>query len=303
MKDWKLHLGWAIVTPLLALIWGQWTAARQEQEVQVRERDAEARPGNSPARNEQTPAPKSDTPPPRPPSASEPASEEQAYVDEIRRLFRSSVRADHWEASRRLVRIPRGPVMNELILDQLACPEETLRYSAISNLAAFMKAESVPLLVNVLKNDPDWGNRSLAAGHLGKYGGPSEIAPLLEAVHDREHGVQVAAAGSLRRLGQPGPAEELSGRIAERLGNPDGAVRREVVYDLGRLGVPSAVPVLIRCLTDSNGDVRSSASSELAEFEDPKMYSTLEALLKDPNPLVAEGAQAAIERYKMLHKK
>lgn len=298
MKNWKTHLAWAVATPVFAFSWGRWCVARQEPQVVVRERAAEVR--EEPPRNRPDPAPAPKTLSPAPPAflRADMPDDDQGYVDSIRRLFRSNDKKDCWEAARRLRRIPAGPLMNELLYDELACKDANLRYSAISSLGEALKADSVPLMLSLLKTESDGPSRRMAAEYLEKFGGPAAIEGLLQAVHDPESYVRLAAAAALNRLGQPGPAEALVPGIAAGLDSPDGGIRRDALYDLIRLHLPSVTPILVRCLRDPDGDVRKDASHGLGASADPRVLPILESLLKDADPKVAEAAETAISIYK-----
>jgi HEAT repeat protein len=306
MNHWKIHLAWAVATPIFAFCWGRWSLARQEPDFRRREHASENR-----TREQQT-RPSAPSPAAVPasipktvaaPVAGEPVSEEQAFVDEIRRLFRSDDKSDLWEAARRLGRIPKGPLLNELLLDQLACKEHHLRYEAINSLADSMKADFVPLLLGILKTDDTGSNRRFAAQYLGTYGGPGAMEALLQACQDPDLTVQIAAANSLNHLGQPGPAEALVPRFAKGLESPDGGVRRDAVDDISSLTLDSALPLLLRSFRDPDGDVRDSASRGVSLLDAPGLLPMLEGLLKDPDPKVVEAAGSAIARYKLRYRK
>jgi HEAT repeat protein len=193
--------------------------------------------------------------------------------------------------------------MNDLLLEQLACKDPNLRYSAINGLADSIRADCVPLLLNILRTDDTGFNRRFAAQFLGTYGSSGAMGALLQACQDPDLTVQIAAANSLNHLGQPGPAEALVPRLAKGLESPDGGIRRDAVDDISSLTLDSALPILLRSFRDPDGDVRDSASRGVSLLDAPGLLPLLEGLLKDPDPKVAEAAGSAIARYKLRYRK
>jgi hypothetical protein len=306
VKNWKIHLAWAVLTPLLAALWGRWCVAPWEPEVLGRDRTIEvgvrAEPGRRPpsvasTAREPVPEDATGTPAPLRTEASAP-TEEQAFVDSIRRLFESERSEDWFEASRRLCRIPKGPVRVDLLRGELGCKGSRFRYEALNYLEGDLGPEVVSFLQDALRSDPEASNRSYAAERLGIHGGAATANLLLEACRDPDPQVHLTAAASLNGLGQPGPAEDLLPSLAAGLNDSDDAARREATENICRLKLVSAIPVLLRCFRDSNGDVRFTASRGLAELEAPGLLPALEELRKDPDPVVGQLAQSTILLYR-----
>jgi len=293
VKDWRIHLAWALAVPVIAFLWGRWTVERREPELRARVAIVE---GHSP-RPKQASMPTAMPAQIPSPAPSPFPGEDGDYVAELRRLLRSEKKADRSEASRRLRRLPDGPEKRELLLLELASPDDELRSSALNDLTQLLGADAVPLVQNMLKSDPEAYLRRIAAEILGVLGGTGTIEALLSAVHDPERFVQVTAAGALNRLGQPGPAEDLVARVAADLSSPDAANRREAVKDLTLLKLPSIIPIVLRSLRDSDGGVRLQAAMGLGELDSPDLLPSLEALRKDPDPNVVDAAENAITRY------
>jgi len=289
VKDWKIHLGWALAVPLIAFFWGRWIETRGEQERQTRGTVVDGnrrRPGQLSISSSRR-------------SAESPISPEpQDVVAEVRRLLRSEKEEDRSKGERLLHRVPDGPEKKELVLLALASPDPELRSSALNDLLQLFGPDAVPYVQAMLKSDPEAYLRRTAAELLGVLGGPGTMEALLSAVHDPERYVQVTAAGALNRLGQPGPAEDLVPRVAADLSSSDGAVRGEAVKDLRLLKLPSTIPILLRSIRDSDGDVRGRAAAALAELDSPDLLASLEALSNDPNPDVAGEAKIALIRYR-----
>lgn len=293
MKDWKIHLAWALAVPLVAFLWGRWTATGPEPAP----RAGVAQVGGGPRVPEQAPG-RGSAPAgtPVPPVAAIPPETED-ILTELRRLLQSRKKEERWEATIRIYRVPDGPEKKELLLLELASPDHSIRSSGLNELIRLLGPDAVPLLHKLLKSEPEAYLRRSAAEVLGTMGGSGTLEALLGAVHDPERYVQCTAAGALGRLGQSGPAEELVPRVSADLSSPDGAVRREAAKDLTLLRSPSTIPILLGCLRDSDGGVRLQAAMGLGEQDSPGLLPALEALRKDPDPGVVEAAENAITRY------
>lgn len=288
MKDWKIHVAWALSVPVFAYLWGRWTLVHLESERHSPMPVVEDRSINpmQPSMSRASPSPES------------PPGEVEDEVSFIRRLLRSGKEADRKEGSRLLRRVPDRSKKKELILLALNSPDAELRSTALNDLLDSFKDEAAPYVQAMLKSDPEAYLRRIAAELLGVLGGSGTIEALLSGVHDSERYVQATAAGALSRLGQPGPAEELVPRIAADLSSSDAAVRKEAVKDLWLLRLPSTIPILLHSLRDSDGDVRLQAAVSLGELDSPDLLPSLEALRKDPDPNVVDIVEIAITRYK-----
>jgi HEAT repeat protein len=199
-------------------------------------------------------------------------------------------------------RIPKGDVRIELYREELSCKGAGFRYTALWRLHDLLGADEVPILKTILRSEPEAYVRRLSAQLLGLHGDPGTLDVLLQAYRDPDPTVQVTAAASLNRLGQPGPAEEIFPRLAPSLRDPDGAVRREAVGDICRLGLLSSAPLILQSFRDSNGDVRFAAARGVVDLDPPGLRSTLDELRKDPDPNVVEAADFAIKMYERAHK-
>ncbi len=72
-------------------------------------------------------------------------------------------------------------------------------------------------------------------------------------------------------------------------------VRRRAAIAVGRVGLPEAVPALVRLLqTDADGEVRQMAAFGLGLIGDPSAAEPLRAAVADPLPLVAGRAAEAL---------
>lgn len=119
---------------------------------------------------------------------------------------------------------------------------------------------------------------------------PTEFAPLIAALSDKE-GAAEAAAIALGRLG-PLAVEALK----SRLGSPDDTVAYYASKALTTVG-REAVSGLLPLATTGNPAARWAAIT-LGEIRDPKAASALEALTQSPDADTAFVAQAALSKVK-----
>jgi HEAT repeat protein len=85
------------------------------------------------------------------------------------------------------------------------------------------------------------------------------VGPATELLGSRERWLRVAAADAMGALASP----ETVTLLAERLGDPDPAVRRSVVIALLRIGSPAARPALRLATRDADREVRVYAFEAL----------------------------------------
>ncbi|MGI9951659.1 HEAT repeat domain-containing protein [Moorellaceae bacterium AZ2] len=166
--------------------------------------------------------------------------------------------------------------------------------------------------------------RALAAEILGVLAVDRAVAPLLEALADREEGVQMAAAAALVSLKDPRCLEPLSLALAEprripparvaqimaafgpqsipyllpavRTGPEEVAVR--AVEILGNLGEASVLPLLGECLHASSPALRTAAAGALGETGLRDAAGYLLPALEDPEPKVRSAAALSLGRLR-----
>jgi hypothetical protein len=99
-------------------------------------------------------------------------------------------------------------------------------------------------------------------------------------------------AGAARAAQPQVKVEDLTKALAE---DPNYKVRVQAALVLGRLGDHSAVPALIRALSDQNKTVRAIAAQALGQLADPNAADSLRDLLKrEGDPFVRSQTEKAL---------
>ena len=88
------------------------------------------------------------------------------------------------------------------------------------------------------------------------------------------------------------------GDLAGRLADPDPALRRIAVIELGDTSDPTALPPLLAALQDEVADVRLQAAQALEAFDGPDAAAGLAAALSDADSRVAEAAATSLAELK-----
>jgi len=309
MKSWRIHLVWAVVTVVSSAAWAQRAVRTREVEFLEREkvlqvRIVEAKKAAPPVVAE--PVPVSSAPAALPVAFPEPAAPEYEYevisedrptVETLRKLMQSG--QDVWRAYQVVQRMKKSPLKTQLLQELFESKEPQVRRAVLYLLQESLGAEAAePILQQCLRSDPAPEVRESAAQQLGAIDTPGSVEALLQAFQKDELKVQIVCAAALVGRGQPGPAAQLLPRFAALMDSPDGALRRQAVESLGRLGSPQAMPLLARALRDTNGDVRLEAINSIWTNEDPAIVALIEPLLNDPVEAVRDTAKTFIEDAK-----
>jgi HEAT repeat protein len=133
-----------------------------------------------------------------------------------------------------------------------------------------IRAKDVDVLIDALR-DPE--NRAWAARHLGKFGDPSAIGPLIRLLTVRDFHTRAAAA---RALGQLRAREAVPSLIASADEGPEDVMRAWSIDSLGKIGSVEAVPTLIETLASEHKGLRRTAAVALGEIGDPCALPALE---------------------------
>jgi hypothetical protein len=294
LKNWRSHAVWAVVTVLVAGIWGRVVAYRFSESAPP---SAAARPAAAPS----PPDAPSDQPRPPGPVAAAKNAPAPAAVSEEQKIRKLLSQPETWlEGFRRLQRHPDRALQIALLRDMaLHGEQESVRHNAIYELATLQGREAAPLLMGVLrKEDEHESLRALSARKLGEIGAVEATDLLLQGFRAGKDELPIEAANALFKLGVPGPAGEYLERCAKAFESPDSGVRRRAVEEAGQVEQPSAVPLLIRALRDSSGDVRAEAVTQLSYTMSPEAAAHIEPLTRDPNPDVAAAARRGLETLK-----
>ncbi len=313
MIAWRIHLVWLALAVVGAAAWGKHVASRTEREVEARRTAAIRRPelqkgskdtlapeavSTSPlAPNTIKPLP-SEAPNSPTSNSSEARPTEVLTPEKIGTLLRSKNREEARRGVRAIEKLADRGATLALLREALIHPEEGVRERALDILRKLGGPEAAELLAHTLRTDQEDDVRERAARHLGDIGGPIALAALQEAAGGGPMDVQVAASGSLNKLGQPAAMQTLLQQIGRMLENPDGAVREDAVGYLDDLRTPSAIPQLSMALRDSNSDIRRDAIEALEDLALPEVIPLLEHALSDPHPSVVRDAKEALEKLR-----
>lgn len=159
-------------------------------------------------------------------------------------------------------------------------PKIEVRQSAAKALGNTQHPAALPYLMEALHDSYWWYEREYAAGDLLtaiETMGGAAVAPLIEALQDKEGTVRKFAASLLGRLGDPRAIEPL-GMALYDLHHEVGKVSAE---SLARFGVP-ALEVLVEALSHPEMWIRIHAIEALANIKDGRITPILLEMLKDP---------------------
>jgi HEAT repeat protein len=200
-----------------------------------------------------------------------------------------------------------APRARPALLEGLDDAEQDVRKSALTGLKTLARVEDLPRLARVMDEDL-WEHAQWAAEAMAALGHPGQ--EMLERLALEEH--NPAAAHHLALQGDPRGREVLAALLDDAAG-PEAAARREdaaeflrdlkdercipyfakvlkttthwrgsfIAHELGRIGTPEAVAVLIQALSRETTHVHRGALHGLREARDPAACGALIACLFD----------------------
>ena len=172
------------------------------------------------------------------------------------------------------------PVLVELLKED---PSPDIRRTAALSLGKVADSNGIPALTVSLK-DPDSLVRKYSAWSLGKMETklPKDSAlALIMALGDSSLEVKQAAATALANVV---PEEELVNLLRQVLAISETSTRRSVVQALSELEIPSAYQVFLAAVKDADPRVRQIAISGLGELADSRALIVFRKyLLNDPD--------------------
>jgi HEAT repeat protein len=144
-------------------------------------------------------------------------------------------------------------------LEALISGERSLRLRGLHGLAAIGDAETVPSLVQILKEDPDPDLRAEAARALGGIGDARASIPLYEAIESRFPPVREQAVISLLAIGDEGVGDYLIGKL--QAGHDPG--EPEILRLLALIPDPALVGQLEPYLKHEDDEFRTLAAAAI----------------------------------------
>ena len=146
-----------------------------------------------------------------------------------------------------------------MLIEHARCPDHDVRKFIIDVLGDIAAPEAVPVLTVGLE-DTDSNVRAAAAENLGKLRSREAVPALLKAMKLPDLLLQFTILDALSRIAEPLPLAELLSYKDEKL------LRKALIDCLGKAGDASAVPELVKALTDPMRNVRESACLAMVEI-------------------------------------
>ena len=148
-----------------------------------------------------------------------------------------------------------------------------------------------------LLKDADQDVRSAVAEAVERLESTGSIDELLHALKTGNTGSRVAAIFALGEIG----GDRVVAPLVYCAGRPEEDIRSAAVEALGRLAVPSTLPVLLDRLDDKNAAIRARAIAAVAGFPpSPLLYERLRLFLDSADGAVEAEAALALARLKDL---
>jgi HEAT repeat protein len=305
MKNWKIHLAWAMVSILAAVLWGRIvrmrisTALETDHDIVKRTNVDTSKHGPPDPLPTKINRPRvQEDPLSAIPSAASAGPQAPMTPDQIRTMLRSrSQWGQGFEALKRLEdRSLKLSILAELF--GLRKIDVRIPISAYMQLAEMGGPDAAEQIEKGLALAEDEAMQIRGAKALGQAGATRSIGVLLELYQTGSLDLKVACASSLSKLGHPGPAAEVLATLSRSLDDLDGGIRREAVESIASMGIPSTLPMLTRALRDQNGDVRIEAILGLETLGLPEVIPIIEQFFNDPNASVAQDARNAVKRLR-----
>jgi HEAT repeat protein len=166
----------------------------------------------------------------------------------------------------------------QALLLALKDPEDEVRIAACLGLGVFKEPSTFDDITNVLLDDPKIEVRQAAAKALGNTGHPAALPYLMEALHDSYwwYEREYAAGDLLSAIEKMGMAAVAP--LIEALQDKEGTVRKFAATLLGRLGDPRVIEPLGMALYDLHHEVGKVAAESLARFGTSALEVLVEAL-------------------------
>lgn len=136
-----------------------------------------------------------------------------------------------------------------------------VRSGAVQSLADLARAETLPVLLEALK-DRNSDVRWIATQALGQIAGSTAVDALIPMLSDEDREVGRIAAQGLGRQGDSRAVPHLIAAMRENYA----PLRESAIVALGQLADRRALPALQEVLQDTNQQVRRSAEVALARF-------------------------------------
>lgn len=177
---------------------------------------------------------------------------------------------------------PSVPVLGICLSD----PHALVQEAASTVLATIADERVLAPLIDALRNR-DWIVRMHAAKALGRIGQAAAIVPLVPLLQDPVKAVREEAVAALAAIGEPAIPSLLSS-----LKSPEWLVRLHAVEALGKTKSPAAVePLLTALFNDQDSAIKEDAVRALGQIGDGRAFEFLVQVMREPGlrPLAVEA--------------
>jgi len=139
-----------------------------------------------------------------------------------------------------------------------------------------------------LLKDPSFEVRTAVAAAIERLEGANDLNGILQTLKTGSMGERIAAIFALGEIG----GEKVVAPLVYCAGRNEPDIRAAAIEVLGRLAVPSTLPVVVERLDDPNNAIRSRAICALANFQaTPELFKRLRPFLAaDDGALDADAA-------------
>lgn len=168
-----------------------------------------------------------------------------------------------------------------------------IRSMAVFALGIKPDEDSLEILTNLLRADPDYGIRADAAGALGYLEDPRAFETLVRAFYeDTDWLVRFSAAVSLGNLKDPRAHDVLM----QALKSDEAVMQQAAIAAIGEIGDVAAVDEILKFAQSEDWLVRQRLAESLGYLPSPKTEPALRYLEKDAHFQVAEAARISLIR-------
>jgi HEAT repeat protein len=199
---------------------------------------------------------------------------------------------DFFQVGLRMAQELKDPKVTEALVAQLPEMEEERKALLIYVLGYRGDTAALPVVLEAAQSGAE-SSRLAAVRVLANLGDVSAVPVLLAAAVEAQGELAQSALNSLAELG----GEEVDSALAAQL-LPSTGKKRQVLIDLvGRRGITSAVPALLKLAGDDDPELRKAAIGALGLTVGPgELPELVSQLLRAKSPEVAETVQDALSK-------
>jgi HEAT repeat protein len=168
-----------------------------------------------------------------------------------------------------------------------------IRSMAIFALGIKQTDACLPLLLQLLENEKDYGLRADAAGALGYLDDIRALEPLLRAFYeDTDWLVRFSAAVALGNLKDIRAHDAL----IQALSCEEVVIQQAAIAALGEIRDLAAIDAILKFAQSEDWLVRQRLAEALGNLPSPKTIAALKFLAKDTHPQVVAAATLSLQR-------